>query len=334
MAAKVPDTTLTDELPLYCEDQKDLLCAKHAINHILQEEKLVWIPGNENLYINKSDGSSTRSEEVSKKDVAINMWEFCGVSDAEARVSVEGEPGEAACKGNGNLAFDRIPSLIRLLGYDIFPIGEDRADALYSAKTPKRLFMAELMAAITQQCVLGAVINLGKSHYTAIVKNVRGCRSNYKHNGKLLTGAGYAYMDSNGPGGKFIGYCGNIDELERYLNTLPIVACLFIADRADGYDSVTASRRRRIHPLLKTPCTDEIKPPTPPSAPLMNDPTGTAAPTAPSAAPTGTAAAPTGTAEDPTIGGGRKYKKIKNTRKSKYRVRKTTRKNAKFLYKV
>jgi hypothetical protein len=354
MAAKVPDITLRDEFPLYCEDQKDSLCAKHAINHILQEEKIVWIPNNDNLYINKSDSTGTRSEQVMTKDVAINLWEFCGVSDAEARASVEAEPGEAACKGNGNLAFDRIPSLIRLLGYDIVLSGKDRADALYSEKKPKRLFMAQLMAKISNICVLGAVLNLGKSHYTAIVKNARGCKSDLKGDstGKVVTDFGYAYMDSNGPKGRFIGYCGTSDELETYLNTLPIVACLFISDRANAYESVAASRRRAIFPITKFPCTDEIKTPTP-SAPLMNDPTavvpsavlstGTVAPSAPSsdaalsltgmAAPTG-ATPPTGAAasvtstgtsaatgtsedpsEDPTVGGARRS--IRRTRRTR-----------------
>jgi hypothetical protein len=330
MATNPPDISFDDDAPLYCEDQKDALCAKHAINHILQEEKIVWMAGNENLYINKTDGTTAREADLNNKDVAINLFEFCAVNDATAAVSVEGDPGERACKGNGNLAFDRIPSLIRLLGYDRFGLGDGTSDFLHSEGLDKTVFINRLYNNVKQKCVLGAILNLGGWHYTAIVKFAKGCAqfTPKGENGTIAKTNTYAYMDSYGPGGKFVGYCGTGDQLKTHLSSRNIVACLFITDHPNSYGSVAAVRRRKLYPFDRTPC----------PLPILPGGGAAASPAGAAASPVGAAASPAGAAASspspgggaaaaipktplPAKGGARKFKHKTSTRKANYRTR-------------
>jgi hypothetical protein len=61
----------------YKEKQVAHLCPKHALNHVLQEEKIVWVPNKP--FLLSADGSAGSVGSVSAKDtnVKINLWGFC-----------------------------------------------------------------------------------------------------------------------------------------------------------------------------------------------------------------------------------------------------------------
>jgi hypothetical protein len=56
----------------YKEKQVAHLCAKHAFNHLVQEEKIVWIKDKSTL-VNKKDPDASSKN----KDTKINLWGFC-----------------------------------------------------------------------------------------------------------------------------------------------------------------------------------------------------------------------------------------------------------------
>jgi len=61
----------------YKEHQVAHLCGKHAFNHIVQEEKLVWAP-NKALFINKANQKGVALTSNPKDpEIQINMWSFC-----------------------------------------------------------------------------------------------------------------------------------------------------------------------------------------------------------------------------------------------------------------
>lgn len=61
----------------YREKQVAHLCGNHAVNHMLQEEKLVWLP-QKPLLINKADGKGAGAGASPRSaDVQINTWQFC-----------------------------------------------------------------------------------------------------------------------------------------------------------------------------------------------------------------------------------------------------------------
>jgi hypothetical protein len=61
----------------YKEHQLAHLCGKHAFNHIVQEEKLVWAP-NKALFINKATQKGVALTSNPKDpEIQINMWSFC-----------------------------------------------------------------------------------------------------------------------------------------------------------------------------------------------------------------------------------------------------------------
>ena len=63
--------TVTRKSPgVYYESQKALLCGKHALNHILQEEKYVWVHGDNTVLLGGKDPM--------KKNTKINLWSYCG----------------------------------------------------------------------------------------------------------------------------------------------------------------------------------------------------------------------------------------------------------------
>ncbi len=82
--SKEPINLQQDEQPLknnipttpYREKQSMQLCAKHAINHLLQEEKTVWVPNKGFLLTNTLENTD---ETTSAKDpnIKINLWNYC-----------------------------------------------------------------------------------------------------------------------------------------------------------------------------------------------------------------------------------------------------------------
>ena len=57
----------------YIEKQEKQLCGKHALNHLLQEEKIVWVPNNKSTLL--TEGGKTL--DIKDKDTKYNLWNLC-----------------------------------------------------------------------------------------------------------------------------------------------------------------------------------------------------------------------------------------------------------------
>ena len=61
----------------YREQQKAALCGKHAINHVLQEEKFVWEPKVKTLYIPTLPAGEDPTTHAKKQGTQINLVMAC-----------------------------------------------------------------------------------------------------------------------------------------------------------------------------------------------------------------------------------------------------------------
>lgn len=137
------DATAVNSIPLYAEKQHLALCAKHALNNILQEEKIGYYP-NKPLLINKHTGKKiSASESILDYHVQLNIWRYCSNSDVDALKSIllDDEsvnssiknslkkgiiPDEIVLEDYGlplcgtahdDLNFDSVENLVKMLGY-------------------------------------------------------------------------------------------------------------------------------------------------------------------------------------------------------------------------
>lgn len=61
----------------YKERQVAHLCGCHAFNHVLQEQKLVWLPNKPLLVIGATSKAAGDGASAKDPDVKINAWAFC-----------------------------------------------------------------------------------------------------------------------------------------------------------------------------------------------------------------------------------------------------------------
>ena len=179
----------------YREPQVNHLCANHALNHLLQEKKFVWIE-NKPLYVNSSGEELTKSDDLpKKKDTKINLWSFCKTTGVYRfnQLYMQQEEDEnyklqkmdnenAGCtmsgENRGNLPFDWFPKIFNLLDYthEEFNKYATEKDAsvernpdnnkLKSDKSIKQ----ELITNLNDKKCLGLIVNIGKWHYVSIPK--------------------------------------------------------------------------------------------------------------------------------------------------------------------
>lgn len=163
------------------ERQQLLLCGKHAINHILQENKVDWYPRKQELLI-------TGSRDPLNRDTRINLSYFCTsyfqyFRDAH-RIPANGRMPDCDLV-KGNISSDVIQVFFsNLLHYrvDAIHFAQDRATALRS-----------LAARISAHDCLGAIINIGGNHWTAISQYLNSCRKRVAGRLEKFT---WAYIDS------------------------------------------------------------------------------------------------------------------------------------------
>jgi Josephin len=239
----------------YTEVQKNHLCAKHAINHVLQEEKIVWNPtqsGPRGYLI--SDIYGPARPHILDKTTKINLFEACTQF-----------PAYQASLGNMKIRN------YKATGYNIneegllLPVNDDENPVLCnfsSGETPFQLVykilgdlkynikeaynIKELGDRLTDENLLGVVINLGGWHFTAISKFVKQCKSWERNMGtKRLTSVSYAYMESLGPRrspSEPIITCMNKTDLLTFINTLRPQGFIFVYDQPGAYKSVAMLR--------------------------------------------------------------------------------------------
>ena len=61
----------------YGEPQESALCGKHAINHVLQEEKFIWDPKTPTIYVPPLPDGMSPTEHAKNRDTKINVYTAC-----------------------------------------------------------------------------------------------------------------------------------------------------------------------------------------------------------------------------------------------------------------
>ena len=184
-----------------CERQSGVLCGQHAINNLLQETKIISLPGNPNFFVSvsatgalgytKRDGSCFTILDVldKRQDIKINMRATCFFDPTHVQY----------CHGNDrgyyeDTAFEYV--LQNLLRYTYTFINTQAVD--YDAA------VAEVKTKLSREFNIGIIINLGNGHWTCITKG-------------MATPADrpYAYLDSSYP---TYALCLSNEELDRLFN--------------------------------------------------------------------------------------------------------------------
>ena len=224
-----------NNIPDYKEDQDKLLCAKHAINNIFQEEKIVWDP-TKLTYVSKKTGKNTDSDDpriIFNKSIQLNLYRFCNsYPDRLARESrqnladlfAQPNPADFCDMKNGMLPFEALQFILKDLGFRVeFEHNLANLDKLKKTNS------------------IGAILNLGKGHYTAISKFLKQCKSWTRNNTRRLTSVSYSYMDSIP---KATVTCLSNDTLKPFISRLPVTAIIYIYFNPGTYGSVSVQRAR------------------------------------------------------------------------------------------
>lgn len=166
------------------ERQTKLLCGKHAINHLLQEEKVIWKPEIEETYIPNGNPMDD--------NVKINLADYCNtfykIYKAEHNI-LDNATNPDCDLVNGNLTSDLIQVFLgNELRYqvDIFSFSGISRDEQFR----------KMRTALLNHNSLGAIINVGGYHWTALSQNLEVCRKRVK--GRLESFR-WAYLDSMAP---------------------------------------------------------------------------------------------------------------------------------------
>ena len=226
-----------DTSPNYMEDQKLLLCAKHAINTILQEEKLIWNLGLP-LYYNKTTKAPINNINpalIKRKTTQLNLYKFCDnyptrlatQSGQNLKNALTTLTAEDKCDmQKGMVPFEGLHFILRDLGYRTE--SASRLDTLAKFKEPN---------------LLGAIFNLGGGHYTALSLFLKACKSWTRNATRRLTSVSYSYVDSYP---KATVKCLTDASILTFLKTLPISAIIYVYYNPVSYDSISTLRARAL----------------------------------------------------------------------------------------
>jgi len=217
-------------LPNYTEDQELLLCAKHSINNILQEKKLIWNPLMP-LIINRDTGAESKKS-IKLKNLQLNLHKFCETypmrlaqqSGQNITNAVKMLTDNDKCDlDKGLIPFEALAFILKDLGFRVEH--QARLESIESLQKPQ---------------LLGAIFNLGGGHYTAISKFLKTCKSWTRNTmSKRLTSVSYSYMDSYP---KASIKCLSNTTLYPFLKSLPISAILYVFFNPTSYESVSVKR--------------------------------------------------------------------------------------------
>ena len=237
-----------DKLGDYSEAQVDLLCGKHAINNILQEEKLVWDTENPllvNTTLTKKDGTKIEfTSPIQHKQVKINLYKFCELYPSRLAASSGQSPENAARTLTVRDKCNMIKGMIPFEG-----LGFILKDLNFRPEYERRLTEASIVKMTKPDNLLGVIFNLGEGHYTALSKFLRKCKSWTRNETKRLTSVSYSYMDSASAN---IIECLSNAQLFPFLNKLPISAILYVYHFPGSYESLSVKRATQLSKALES----------------------------------------------------------------------------------
>jgi chemotaxis protein histidine kinase CheA len=218
----------------YTEKQEQLLCGKHAINHILQEEKIVKVVGKNALIDKNTKQSMPQNTKETNPDAQLNLVEYCAVLETIEQTETGVRP-EKMCSDNfDNIRFNGVYYLLQtFLAYTV-----------YTTNNPQEIHEFIKTNLQKHKC-LGIVINLGAYHYTAITK--------------FYTNGNYTYIDS-----QEIGNIKSDANIDNFMNKISSeleksVAAIAVMQNPFAYKS-KASRLLEAYPWSKVQGFYEITP--------------------------------------------------------------------------
>jgi hypothetical protein len=225
-----PAPFIRNETRFFPQNTKiDLLCGQYALNHILQEEKIVWRP-DQPLLIGGDDPLTP--------GVQINYWAICNEHYANLRAILGDNLGQA----QGNLmsrcamgpgekpGMFPVDSFARVL--DMLNLRNETE--LGTRRNQDKANMRRVLTRGFNAPNFLGVLFTDSTHYIAIAKYTNACRG------------GYARIDSRfcmKDGAECLSKNAAIDSAMEYMDDNG-GAVLIYADRAESYPSVAVQRMR------------------------------------------------------------------------------------------
>lgn len=215
----------------YTERQLRRLCGKHAINHVLQEEKIVWFPkgaGSHKLFFGGTNPMDTKTK--------VNIHNYCRwrlnkiyrrsatykFSRSVAKQLTEDDCNDSTGNFQANVLFNLFDELLKYKTSMYWPTAKN---------------FDEIITDIEDHRTLGAVINV-PDHWIAISRYFNGC-----HTGSTNKKAyKWALLDSlKNP----IYKCGDSpkDLLKPLLDAGDIFQIIVVKDEEGAYVSEAVKRR-------------------------------------------------------------------------------------------
>jgi hypothetical protein len=220
----------------HLEVQNLLLCGVHAINHLLQEKKLIWNPEDTRLIVPMA--KSKDPLDLKDNYNRINMAKFCKLEAQKALKAGIPKNALISCDPTtGNIPADIIVNLLRFLEYNI-----DNTPYVSSAQKITQ-FIRAVRFKMEKPFFLGMIVNIGKYHWTAVTPYLNSCWSR-NETGRLRSQR-YAYInslpDKNGQAKKAC--VDTLDDMETFLKTLPgLERIIFVYSTETSYNSIAEQR--------------------------------------------------------------------------------------------
>jgi hypothetical protein len=225
----------------YSEAQVSLLCGKHAINNILQEEKLVWDKDKPLLIDRKTKEPATVFTNPLFYQTQLNLHKFCMSYPARlaaaSQQSLENAEKTMTVKDKCNMDKGMIP--FEGLSFIL-------KDLQFRTEYEGRLTEGSVGKMTKPDQLLGVIFNLGEGHYTALSKFLKTCKSWTRNAQKRLSSVSYSYMDSVPNTIK----CLRNEQLGGFLQTLPISGILYVYYNPTSYPSLSVKRAIQLNEVV------------------------------------------------------------------------------------
>jgi hypothetical protein len=230
----------------------------------MQEAKIVFMPDRD-LYYNSQTKADSAAADILDKEIHLNFWKYCDVKDDEQMAEL-GFIADPTCSAkHDNLTFDRLEALVALFGYTalgsrayrneervgangkpVYAIVDGLKERQYD-QVARPEFWQEIREKLQEDNLLGVLINKGAWHYTAVSKFMKGCSQWERNATRRLRSVSYAYIDTYP---HKVQECLNLDKMIKYLRTNgDIDSVIYVYDQPGAYNSVAASRLRRLHSM-------------------------------------------------------------------------------------
>jgi hypothetical protein len=225
----------------HLEVQHLLLCGVHAINHLLQEKKLVWNPEEPRLLVPMA--RSKNPKDPKDNHTRINMSRFCDIQVNEAlKAGIPRHSIESCNPAKGNIPADIIVNLLRFLDYDT-----DDTPFVSEAES-KSQFVRAARFKMQKAGFLGMIVNIGRYHWTALTPYLNSCWDRNAGTGRLSSRK-YAYVNSlPDEKGETTRKCiETLEAIETYLRSLKgLERMIFVYSKDTSYNSIAKQRQTAV----------------------------------------------------------------------------------------